>query len=52
MVTHQMEVVRRICDDVAILSAGSIVESGSVASVFAIPRSEMGRRIVGEVSHG
>lgn len=52
MVTHQMEVVRRICDDVAILSAGSIVESGSVASVFANPRSEMGRRIVGEVSHG
>ncbi|MDX9827833.1 MAG: ATP-binding cassette domain-containing protein [Spirochaetia bacterium] len=52
MVTHQMEVVRRICDQVAILSAGSIVERGPVASVFANPRSETGRRIVGEVSHG
>ncbi len=51
MVTHQMEVVRRICDEVAILSAGSIVESGTVDSVFANPKSEMGRRIVGEVSH-
>jgi D-methionine transport system ATP-binding protein len=52
MVTHQMEVVRRICDQVAILSAGSIVESGPVASVFVNPKSEMGRRIVGEASHG
>jgi D-methionine transport system ATP-binding protein len=51
MVTHQMEVVRRICDDVAIISGGSIVESGSVASVFAGPRSETGRRLVAEVSH-
>ncbi len=52
VVTHQMEVVRRICDDVAILSGGSIVETGPVGSVFANPQSEMGRRIVGEVSHG
>jgi D-methionine transport system ATP-binding protein len=52
MVTHQMEVVRRICDEVAILSAGAIVESGPVASIFANPKSETGRRIVGEVSHG
>ncbi len=52
MVTHQMEVVKRICDEVAILDAGSIVERGPVASVFAHPQSEMGRRIVGEVNHG
>ncbi len=52
MVTHQMEVVRRICDDVGIIAGGEIVESGPVASVFANPRSEMGRRIVSEVSHG
>ena len=52
MVTHQMEVVRRICDDVAIIAEGVIVESGPVATVFAHPRSEMGRRIVSEVGHG
>lgn len=51
MVTHQMEVVRRICDDVAIISDGLIVESGSVASVFSRPSSETGRRLVAEVNH-
>lgn len=51
MVTHQMEVVKRICDDVAIISGGSIVESGPVASVFAGPRTETARRLVAEVSH-
>ena len=50
MVTHQMEVVRRICDEVAIISAGSIVESGSVESVFTRPRTETARRLVAEVS--
>ena len=51
MVTHQMEVVKRICDDVAIISGGSIIESGPVASVFAGPRTETARRLVAEVSH-
>lgn len=51
MVTHQMEVVRRICDDVAIISGGTIIESGSVASVFAGPQTETARRFVEEVSH-
>lgn len=51
MVTHQMEVVKRICDDVAIISAGSIVESGPVAAVFEKPRTETARRLVAEVSN-
>ena len=51
MVTHQMEVVRRVCDDVAIISGGTIIESGSVASVFAGPRTETARSFVAEVSH-
>ncbi len=49
MVTHQMEVVRRICDDVAILSGGTVVEQGSVQSVFERPRSDMAKRLVSEV---
>jgi D-methionine transport system ATP-binding protein len=49
MVTHQMEVVRRICDEVAILSGGIVVEQGDVRSVFERPRSDMARRLVSEV---
>lgn len=51
MVTHQMDVVRRICDDVAIIADGSIVERGEVAAVFAGPRTETARRLVAEVRH-
>lgn len=50
MVTHQMDVVRRVCDDVAIIADGSIVERGAVAAVFAGPRTETARRLVAEVS--
>jgi D-methionine transport system ATP-binding protein len=49
MVTHQMEVVRRICDDVAIISSGSIVESGVADEVFAKPRTLAAKRMLTEV---
>lgn len=51
MVTHQMDVVKRVCDDVAIIADGSIVERGEVAAVFAGPRTETARRLVAEVRH-
>ncbi len=35
MITHQMEVVREVCDRVAVLSEGQIVEMGSAAEIFA-----------------
>jgi len=38
MITHHMEVVRRICDRVAVLEAGRIVEEGRVHDVFAHPQ--------------
>lgn len=34
MVTHQMEVVKEICDKVAVLSKGEIVEQGKTLDVF------------------
>jgi D-methionine transport system ATP-binding protein len=51
MVTHQMDVVRRVGDDVAIIADGSIVERGEVAAVFVGPRTETARRLVAEVRH-
>ncbi|MGN6659929.1 MAG: methionine ABC transporter ATP-binding protein, partial [Achromobacter mucicolens] len=35
MITHQMEVVREVCDRVAVLSQGEVVEIGSTREVFA-----------------
>ena len=41
MITHQMEVVREICDRVAVLSHGQVVEMGSTQDIFASPRHEV-----------
>ncbi len=41
MITHQMEVVREICDRVAVLSHGQVVESGRTQDIFASPQHEV-----------
>ena len=39
VITHSMGVVEKICHNVAVLEHGRVVEQGSVADVFANPRS-------------
>jgi len=46
VITHQMSVVENICNKVAILEDGQIVESGAVEEVFADPKSDAGKRLV------
>ncbi|HTJ98390.1 MAG TPA: ATP-binding cassette domain-containing protein [Bordetella sp.] len=46
MITHQMEVVREVCDRVAVLSDGQIVELGSAAEIFATPRHDITKSMV------
>ena len=46
VITHQMSVVEEICNRVAILDNGSVVEEGDVASVFSHPKSDAARRLV------
>ena len=46
IITHQMSVVEEICNKVAILDHGVVVEKGPVAEVFTRPKSEAARRLV------
>ena len=46
VITHQMSVVEAICDRVAILDGGSVVEEGTVKEIFAKPRTAAARRLV------
>ncbi len=46
MITHQMEVVREICDYVSVIDNGVIVESGLVKDVFRYPRTETAREFL------
>ncbi|ABA80647.1 ATP-binding cassette domain-containing protein [Rhodobacter sphaeroides] len=45
-ITHDMGVVRRLCDKVAILYAGELVEAGPVDAVFAAPRHPYTRALL------
>lgn len=38
MITHQMEVVRTVCDRVAVIEHGDIIEEGSMIDVFTNPQ--------------
>lgn len=51
LITHEMDVVRRVCDRVAVLDAGHLVETGTVADVFLHPRHPTTRRFVLEAEH-
>ncbi|ESZ27303.1 methionine ABC transporter ATP-binding protein [Mesorhizobium sp. L2C084A000] len=49
LITHEMEVIRSIADRVAVIDAGRIVEEGPVWSVFADPRSDITRSLLGAI---
>ena len=46
IITHQMSVVEEICNRVAILDSGSVVEEGVVSEVFSRPKSKAAKRLV------
>ncbi|KAF7598489.1 MAG: methionine ABC transporter ATP-binding protein [Candidatus Dactylopiibacterium carminicum] len=48
LITHEMDVIRRVCDRVAVMDAGVIVEQGAVADVFLHPQHITTRRFVQE----
>ncbi|MCO1955501.1 methionine ABC transporter ATP-binding protein [Pseudomonas aeruginosa] len=48
LITHEMDVIRRICDQVAVMDGGAIVEQGDVADVFLHPQHPTTRRFVFE----
>ena len=46
VITHQMSVVEEICDHVAILDGGVVVEEGSVQEIFSNPKTPAAKRLV------
>jgi len=51
VVTHEMEVIRDVCNRVAVMQEGRVVEQGSVYDVFAHPQHPTSRRFVSSVLH-
>jgi D-methionine transport system ATP-binding protein len=51
VITHEMQVVKEICDRVAIMENGRIVEEGDVFSVFADPKRQITRDFIDTTSN-
>jgi D-methionine transport system ATP-binding protein len=46
LITHEMSVIREICDRVAVLEQGQIAELGPVWEIFGHPRADVTRRLL------
>lgn len=46
LITHELEVVRKICDKVAVIDAGKIIEEGDAASILLHPKEPLTRKLV------
>ena len=46
IITHEMKVVQQVCDKVAVMSEGHIVEQGEVKEIFVNPKSEITKKLV------
>jgi D-methionine transport system ATP-binding protein len=51
LITHEMEVIKQICNKVAVIEKGSIVEKGSVFQVFADPKHSTTKHFLQNSSH-
>ena len=46
LITHEMQVIREICDQVVVIDQGEIVESGQVWSVFSSPQQRITQELL------
>lgn len=50
LITHEMNVIQKICDDVSVLEAGKVVEYGSAIDLFTKPQHPTTRKFLSTIS--
>ena len=51
LITHQIEVIKKICNKAAIMSDGQIIEKGETKEIFLNPKTELAKEFVQNISH-
>ncbi|QRG68646.1 methionine ABC transporter ATP-binding protein [Brevibacillus choshinensis] len=51
LITHELDVLQHICNNMAVLEKGRIVETGAVEKFFLRPESDTARRFVSIIDH-
>ena len=51
VITHEMEVIKEICDTVAVVEDGHVVEQGSVFDVFSDPKQQITKKFISTTSN-
>ncbi|HGP0854810.1 TPA: methionine ABC transporter ATP-binding protein [Yersinia enterocolitica] len=46
LITHELDVVKSICDTAALLERGRVVETGAIADLLSSPHSRLGRSLL------
>lgn len=51
LITHQMEVIRSVCNRAAIMDKGSVIEEGTVEEIFSNPKTDIAKEFVSHLIH-
>lgn len=51
LVTHEMEVIKQICDRVAVMENGNVIELGTIFEVFSNPKTKLTREFIENFHH-
>lgn len=51
LITHEMDVVKQICDGIAVMNGGKLIEQGSVSEIFSNPKTELAQRFISSSLH-
>src|SRR5690606_36054952 len=51
LITHEMDVVKAICDDAAVLSEGRVIERGSVREIFSNAKTDLTQQFINSSLH-
>lgn len=54
LITHEMDVIKSVCDSAALMRGGRVVEAGKLTDLLATENSELARELfpLGEFGHG